>query len=79
MTDKTNRPPPEPGDRFAGRCRSCDAPIVMVYMSTNKWHPCDGTPQKLVTESGEIVSGIRSHFGTCPDAKDWRKDRANAG
>ena len=71
--------PPKPGQHFDAECKSCKAKIIMVALTSGKWHPCDDHIHKIVDDEGRIVSGRRSHFATCPDAEKWRKDRADAG
>jgi len=41
---------------------------------TGKAMPVDQTKLTIVTNSGETVTGYESHFSTCPEAKNWRKD-----
>lgn len=66
----------EPGYRFKGKCRSCGALIRMVWIKSGKWHPCDSTPQKVITTDGVVVAGLRSHFATCPNADQHRRGRS---
>lgn len=71
-----------------GGCRSCSAPIVWaVHFETGKKMPIDADPSwigDLILDGGAgtwrkavIVEapGFRwiSHFATCPNAADWRK------
>ncbi len=71
--------PPKPGQHFDAECKSCKAKIIMVVLASGKWHPTDDVVHKIVTDDGAIVSGRRSHFATCPDADDWRKQREASG
>jgi hypothetical protein len=63
----------------SGKKHPCDPEEV----SANECEEGD----KFVTDLGEIVvvgksskneSGYVSHFSTCPDADDWRKDKRRA-
>lgn len=71
-------------------CRSCGAEILWAESeSTGKWVPLDATPTargNLVLISGKVRpygeadqrlhrDRYVSHFSTCADADDWRKDR----
>lgn len=69
-----------------GRCRSCDAPITWFELVVGgKRHPFDGEPVYVRTYTDEdtrrLVGVIdaghinRSHFATCPQAKQWRRPR----
>ena len=46
----------------------------MVYTTHDKWHPCDErSVVRCVTGTGVVVTGMRSHFATCPNARQHRK------
>jgi hypothetical protein len=65
-----------------GQCRSCGAAITWAELTSGKRHPFDGEIV-AVRSQGSILEGrviedidtsiTRSHFESCPDAKDWRK------
>lgn len=51
-----------------GNCRSCGQAILWVKLPTTRSAPFDVTPYK---DGGPI-----NHFGTCPNAKQHRKEKA---
>lgn len=67
--------------RGRGRCRSCQAEVTWFELTSGRRHPFDGDPtyartfldadRRLVGEIDTTVS--KSHFATCPQAKDWRR------
>jgi hypothetical protein len=61
-----------------GSCRSCNAPILWVKMSSGRLMPLDAQPEKRVvmSEDGGLVrTCYRTHFETCPAAAAHRKAR----
>lgn len=74
---------------MADRCRSCQAPIIWAESTTGARIPLDEKPITGPVYTldkdllGETVANPvrpapgaevhRSHFETCPDAKDWSK------
>lgn len=82
-------------DNF-GQCRECGCRILWIKTKAGKNMPCDpimlnyrkenGGKEKIVTQDGEVVSGITgvsteeadgigyiSHFATCSQPKRFRK------
>jgi len=56
------------------KCKSCKAKIFFIETSKGKQMPIDADPD----EKGNIeIDGLkyRSHFATCPQAKEWRKGK----
>ena len=51
-----------------GQCRSCDGFVIWVRTPAFKSMPVDPRPDP---KTGVYVS----HFTTCPEAKQWRKER----
>lgn len=63
-----------------GQCRSCGASIVWVTMKSGKKAPLDSKPEKRVvlhptTGKGHVVDAYVSHFVTCPDRDQHRRER----
>lgn len=79
-----------------GQCRGCGCRILWIRTKAGKNMPCNptlinyrkepGGKEKIVTQEGEVVSGITgvdqeeadgigyiSHFATCIQAKNFRK------
>lgn len=69
-------------------CRSCGKPILWARTPNGKWMPLDPEPNPLgnllLDEDGYIgphpegapVKGpYFSHFATCPNAAQYRKDK----
>lgn len=78
-----------------GRCAGCGAQIIWIKTKAGKNMPCntllvdykaDGGKDKIVLQSGEVVSGTivssqdnpddfgyTSHFATCSNAKNFRR------
>ncbi len=54
-----------------GRCRSCGAPVVLIYGATKRMI-CNPKILTVITDRGLIVHGRESHFSTCPNADKWR-------
>ncbi len=58
------------------RCKTCGAPIVFIESAkTGKPIPCNEISVLVVTETGDVVRGRTSHFSTCPQAEQHRKER----
>lgn len=75
------RPNPSPSD---GVCGSCGALIVWGVTESNKRIPLDAEPERRAVfiggERSAIVLTYRSHFATCPNAAEHRKDpRGDSG
>lgn len=72
-----------------GTCRSCGAKLVWATTAVGKkmpLEPCavaDGNiriDQAGIARVGRMGTGpYRSHFATCPNANDWRKDKPDGG
>lgn len=72
-------------------CRSCAAPILWVRTSKGKLMPLDAEPcadGNMVVVDGVAFTAYtldfeqdrpryRSHYATCPQAKEWRKSRSS--
>jgi len=56
-----------------GECRSCQAPIYWLKTNAGKRMPVDRQAKTVVTKDGETVTGHESHFSTCPQAGQWRR------
>lgn len=66
------------------QCRSCKADIYFIEMESGRLMPVDQQPVRVVImideeplkikQVGKVVSAYRSHFETCPQRDDWRKD-----
>ncbi len=52
-----------------GTCRTCGAPIVWI----NK-HPCNPKVINGIDGVGKVVKVRESHFSSCPQAKEHRKN-----
>lgn len=62
------------------KCKSCGADIFWIKYQ-GKQHPTNAKPKKVfIVENVDgktkwtFRGGYESHFATCPQAKDWRKD-----
>jgi hypothetical protein len=57
-------------------CRSCGAEIAWVRTEAGKMMPVDIDVVDIQKEKdGEVFIVMKSHWGTCPDAKEWRKGK----
>jgi hypothetical protein len=56
-------------------CKSCGAPIVFIQTKGQKWEPCNVQRTVIITPVGETVSGHISHFATCPNADEFRREK----
>lgn len=76
---------------MADKCRSCGADVIWATKSDGKKLPLDAKPitgplYSTIGEGGETACArvdrlppgqcYRSHFETCPDAKQWTKPKA---
>jgi hypothetical protein len=68
--------------RADGTCRSCGAPIVWAQLLTGKRMPFDpplivrALQTSLLDERAVDLVDMdhtRSHFASCPHARDWRR------
>jgi hypothetical protein len=50
---------------------ACGRPIVWVKLG-GRAHPCDPALVSIVVD-GRIVRGRQSHYATCPNAEDFRR------
>lgn len=60
------------------KCKSCGASIIWIKTATGKAHPLDAkTEKKWVFDGGGwiTVSAYTSHFGSCPQSKQWSKKK----
>ena len=60
-------------------CKSCGKTIFFITTANGKPHPLDEKPGKKWVFDGSgwsMVSAYTSHFGTCPQAKQWSKKDA---
>jgi hypothetical protein len=70
-------------------CRSCDAKLVWATTASGKKMPleqCSLAEGNIridatgIARVGKVGTGpYRSHFATCPNSKDWRKDKPDGG
>lgn len=70
---------PVPAGTKVSACRSCQKPIYWVENpATQRRSPVDCAPDgcqaPTATDEGRGVS----HFGTCPDAAQWRRGKGAA-
>jgi hypothetical protein len=56
------------------RCRSCQATIMWMKTDRGKKMPVDFTPAAQGHERWNPKTMV-SHFDTCPNADDWRKNK----
>ena len=56
-------------------CKACGAPIIFIVTKGKKWEPCNIERTVIITPVGETVSGHISHFATCPNADDFRREK----
>ena len=57
-------------------CRSCGAPIDFVITPAGKYMPVDpGKRVTIVTDGGEVRSGLIPHWATCPTPEKHRKQK----
>lgn len=64
------------GRNFQKNCKGCGKAVLWIQGKSGKWIPCDPTPKlTVVLEDGEVVSGFQSHFATCPQANQFRRER----
>jgi len=64
--------------KMMSKCRSCQEDIVWIKTQKGKSHPVN--PQfemRWVEFNGgwRLVKTYTSHFGTCPQAKEWSKKK----
>lgn len=55
------------------KCKSCQKEIVWIKMDSSKAMPCDPERMAVVTDEGKMVRGRVPHWGTCPNANEFRK------
>lgn len=62
--------------RATVRCTRCKDPIEWIKMKSGKNMPVQEGPYiTIVTDNGETYRGRESHWGHCPFAKEFRKDK----
>ena len=60
----------------AARCHSCGAAILWIKSAkSGKGIPVNTTRVQVVTPEGKVVGGFVSHFATCPQAGQHRKEK----
>lgn len=62
----------EKAQKFETECKNCKEPIVMMLMTTGKWHPCNPERYAVEDKTGATHTALRSHFGTCSARDDNR-------
>jgi len=58
-----------------GKCRSCAAAIVWMPTAKGKTMPVDAETVNRGDEMYDASKGHVSHFATCPNAKEHRKQK----
>lgn len=61
-------------------CRSCGAEIKWIKTKAGKDMPVNAKAMTVVSEEGEVITNVRlSHFSSCPQANQWRKNGNKRG
>lgn len=61
---------------FETRCRSCEALIVWFKTASGKRMPVDAATTKPTDAEHQLdLKRHKSHFATCPNANDHRRER----
>ena len=61
---------------MSAKCRGCGAPVLWVESKNLKKMILDLPPVKMIQVKegiGEVIDVYKSHWGTCPKAKDFKK------
>lgn len=71
---RSRRPPANAPRRAVAQrnCRGCAAPVHFITSPDGKPQICDLDQIKVVTPSGEVVTGYRSHWASCPSPPERR-------
>lgn len=58
-----------------GTCRTCGAAVIWITTPAGRPMPLEakGETMYLPGPPAKAVTAHRSHFSSCPQAKDWRK------
>jgi hypothetical protein len=56
-------------------CQACGASIIWIVTKGGKRMPCNAQRTVIITPAGETVSGHISHFATCPNADEFRREK----
>lgn len=58
-----------------GTCRTCGAAVIWITTPSGRPMPLEakGETMYLPGPPAKAVTAHRSHFSSCPQAKDWRK------
>jgi hypothetical protein len=60
-------------------CKGCGAEIIWAKTSNGKYTPIDAKEKSFYHISSDgtatLMKGHESHWYTCPNAKDFKKDR----
>lgn len=57
-------------------CKSCGSAIIFISTKGGKMMPCNAKRTVVITPQGETISGHESHFATCPQAEEFRREKA---
>jgi hypothetical protein len=61
--------------RVPTTCRSCGAAVVWLLTAAGKWMITDAASVPAGTRTYHPAAGHQAHWGSCPDAKAWRRGR----
>lgn len=56
-------------------CEGCQAPIIFIITVNKKRMPCQPEKKSFITPEGEMKRGYEPHWGYCPQAKDFKKEK----
>ena len=56
-------------------CQGCNADIHFIVTERGKRMPCETKLIVTVTATGKTRWGYEPHWGYCPKAKDFKKER----
>ena len=56
-------------------CKSCGRMIHYVETRNHRRMPCHDKKVTVITLLGDVVTGWETHWGSCPEADNFRKGR----
>lgn len=57
------------------KCKGCGKEIVWIKTKSGKIMPCNAEKITIIQESGDMTSGHLPHWATCPNYKDFKKEK----
>lgn len=56
------------------KCKSCGARAYWIALKSGKFTLVNADMKTVITPTGDVVKGHESHFASCPQSSEWRRN-----